>query len=399
MSGETSRKRRGFATRAVHRPRIAEQDGTPLAPPLDLSSTYSFEDTQAFAKASEQRVGAGYVYTRWANPTVDAFEAAVSDLEGTEDAEAFASGMAAIWCTFLALTRPGDRIVAARQLYGNTYSLLNTRMKDFGVTTDFFDVEDAAGIERALDGAAFLYCETIGNPRIVVADLPALGGMARAAGVPLVVDNTFASPALCRPVEHGATLVVHSATKFLGGHHDLVGGIACGDPATIDRLRAVARDLGPTMAPFNAWLALRGVSTLPLRVARSSASAGVVAAALQGSPHVERVDYPGLPGDPSHALCRGLLGGHGGGTIGFVVAGGRERAGRFQEELEVVLPAASLGGIHSLIVHAASITHTQLSPEELRAVGMDEGFCRLSVGLEDPRDLVEDLLSALDATA
>ncbi|HEX2058572.1 MAG TPA: aminotransferase class I/II-fold pyridoxal phosphate-dependent enzyme [Actinomycetota bacterium] len=393
------RSRRGFSTRAVHRPPLPDQDGTPIAPPLDLSSTYSFEDTEAFAKASEQRVGAGYVYTRWANPTVDAFEAAVADLEGAEDAEAFSSGMGAISSTFLALARPGARIVAARQLYGNSYSILTTRMKDTDVTTDFFDVDDIDGIERALPGAALLYCETIGNPRIVVADLPRLGDIARRAGVPLVVDNTFASPALCRPIEHGATLVVHSATKFLGGHHDLMGGVACGDPATVDKLRKVARDFGPTLAPFNAWLAMRGLSTLPLRVARSSGSALAVAEALASSDHVERVDYPGLPGDPSHELCRTLLGGQGGGTLGFVVRGGRERAGRFQEALEVVLPAASLGGTHSLIVHAASVTHTQLTPEELRAVGMDEGFCRLSVGLEDPEDLVEDLLAALDATA
>lgn len=398
MSGDPKRQRRAFSTRAVHRPAPPQQDGTPLAPPLDLSSTYSFDDTDAFAKASEQRVGAGYVYTRWANPTVDAFEAAVADLEGAEDAEAFASGMAAISCTFMAMTRPGDRVVAARQLYGNSYSILNTRVKDMGVETDFFDVDDLDAIERALPGAVLLYCETIGNPRIEVADLPRLGAMARDSGVPLVVDNTFSSPALCRPVEHGATLVVHSATKFLGGHHDLVGGIACGDPATVDKLRAVARDLGPTLAPFNAWLALRGIATLPLRVARSSASALEVARALEASPHVERVDYPGLPSSPSYDLCRSLLGGDGGGTIGLVVAGGRERAGRFQEALEVVLRAASLGGTHSLIVHAASVTHTQLTPEELRAAGMDEGFCRLSVGLEDPEDLVGDLLGALEKT-
>ena len=399
MSGDPHRTRRGFSTRAVHRPQLPEQDGRPLAPPLDLSSTYSFDDTQAFAKASEERVGAGYVYTRWANPTVDAFEAAVADLEGAEDAEAFSSGMAAISCTFMALARPGDRIVAARQLYGNSYSILNTRIKEMGVDTDFFDVDDLEGIERALPGAALLYCETIGNPRIVVADLARLGVMARDAGVPLVVDNTFASPALCRPIEHGATLVVHSATKFLGGHHDLVGGIACGDPATVDKLRKVARDLGPTLAPFNAWLALRGVSTLPLRVERSASSALRVAQALNDSLHVERVDYPGLPADPSYDLCRTLLDGAGGGTIGLVVAGGRDRAGRFQEALEVVLPAASLGGTHSLIVHAASVTHTQLTAEELQAAGMDEGFCRLSVGLEDPEDLVEDLLGALERTA
>ena len=395
MSGSTDRSRRGFATRAIHRPALPKQDGDPLAPLLDLSSTYAFDDTQAFAKASAERVGAGYVYTRWANPTVDELEAAVADLEGAEDAEAFSSGMAAIWCTFLALCRPGDRIVAARQLYGGAYSLLTTRVKDFGVTVEFFDVDDHAGIEAALPGAAMLYCETIGNPRIVVADLPALGRIAGAAGVPLVVDNTFASPALCRPVEHGAALVVHSATKFLGGHHDLVGGIACGDPSTVDGLRAVARDIGPTLAPFNAWLAMRGIATLPLRVERSSSSALAAARMLAAHDAIERVDYPALPDDPSHALCRSLLGGRGGGTVGFVVAGGRERAERFQEALEVVLPAASLGGIHSLVVHAASITHTQLTADELRAVGMDEGFCRLSVGLEDPEDIVGDLEQAL----
>ena len=399
MSGDPARRRKGFATRAVHRPPLPQQEGQPLAPPLDLSSTYSFDDTDAFAKASEQRVGAGYVYTRWANPTVDTFEAAVADLEGAEDAEAFSSGMAAISCAFIALAQPGSRIVAARQLYGNSYSILMTRMKDMGVDTDFFDIDDHAGIERALPGAALLYCETIGNPRIVIADLPRLGAMAQAAGVPLVVDNTFASPALCRPIEHGAALVVHSATKFLGGHHDLLGGVACGDPATVDKLRKVARDFGPTLAPFNAWLAMRGLSTLPLRVARSSESALGVARALAASEHVERVDYPGLPESPSYELCRILLGGHGGGTLGFAVRGGRERAGRFQEALQVVLPAASLGGTHSLIVHAASVTHTQLTPDELRAAGMDEGFCRLSVGLEDPEDLIEDLLGALEKTA
>ena len=395
MPGPT---RKGFGTRAVHRPQLPQQDGQPLAPPLDLSSTYSFDDTDVFAKASAERVGAGYVYTRWANPTIDAFEATVADLEGAADAEAFASGMAAISSTFLALCRPGDRVVAARQLYGNTYSLLLTRMKDYGIEAEFFDVDDFDGIAGALDGAALLYCETLGNPRINVADLPQLGGLARSAGVPLVVDNTFASPRLCRPVEHGASLVVHSATKFLGGHHDLMGGIACGDPSTVDKLRSVARDFGPTMAPFNAWLAMRGITTLHLRVRRSSDSAAVAAEALARNSSIETVYYPGLATDPSHQLCLSLLGGHGGGTIGFVVAGGRERAARFQEALRLVLPAASLGGSHSLIVHAASVTHTQLSDHELRAAGIEEGFCRLSVGLEDPEDIVADLEQALQAT-
>jgi cystathionine beta-lyase/cystathionine gamma-synthase len=303
--------------------------------------------------------------------------------------------MAAISAVFLAMCSAGDRVVAARQLYGNSYSLMTTRLPRYGISADFFDVDDFAGIEVALDGAKLLYCETIGNPAARVADLPRLGELASRAGVPLVVDNTFASPVLCRPLEHGATIVVHSATKFLGGHHDLMGGIVCGDPPVLAPIKELARDLGPTLAPFNAWLALRGISTLHLRVERSSSSALEVARALQAHHAVDHVDYPALDGDVSKPLSDRLLGGRGGGTLGFNVAGGRDRAARFQESLRLVSPAASLGGTHSLIVHAASVTHTQLSADELAAAGISEGFCRLSVGLEDPADVIADLDQAL----
>ena len=365
---------------------------------LDLSSTYAFDDVDSFAKASHEKVGAGYVYTRWANPTVDAFESAVADLEGLEEAEAFSSGMAAISAVFLALCSAGDRVVAARQLYGNTHSLLTERLPRYGITCDLFDVEDLDSVERALPGTRLLYCETIGNPRVVVADLPRLGSLAAAAGVPLVVDNTFASPALCRPAEHGATIVVHSATKFLGGHHDLVGGVVCTDPATIAAIRQVARDLGPTLAPFNAWLALRGMATLHLRVERSCETALRVARALESHPDVSRVYYPGLERDASRPLADALLDGRGGGTLGFDLAGDADSAKRFQESLRVIKRAASLGGTHSLIVNAASVTHTQLGPEQLVEAGISEGFCRLSVGLEDADDLIADLRGALDST-
>lgn len=347
--------------------------------------------------ASEQKVGAGYVYTRWANPTIDAFEAAVADLEGTESAEAFSSGMAAISSIFLALGA-GGRIVAARQLYGGTHSLLSTVVPRFGIEATPCDVGDHAAIEEALPGARFLFCETIGNPAVRVADLSALGRLAAAAQVPLIVDNTFASPILCRPVEHGAAVVVHSATKFLGGHHDLIGGVVCGSADTLEPIRDLARDLGPTLAPFNAWLALRGLATLPVRVDRSARSALEVARALESHPAIDFVHYPALPSSPDHALCRELLGARGGGTVAFEVSGGRDRARRFQEALSLIAPAASLGGSHSLIVHAASITHTQLSSSELHAAGISEGFCRLSVGLEHPDDLIADLAGALDAT-
>jgi methionine-gamma-lyase len=390
---------RGFGTRAVHPPAPPAQDGQPVAPVLDPSSTYSFDDSEAFAKASEERIGAGYVYSRWANPTVDAFEAAVADLEGTQEAEAFASGMAAITAIFMSMCGSGDRIVATRQLYGNTYGILRDRLPKYGIETELADFDDYEAIEAAIDGAKMLYCETISNPRMQVSDLQRLAAIAKGAGVPLVVDNTFASPILCRPLEHGATLVVHSATKFLGGHHDLMGGIVCGDPSALEAIRVFGRDTGATLAPFNAWLALRGIATIQVRVERSSASALVVAEFLEKHPSIRSVDYPTLDSNPSKEVADRLLEGRGGGTLGFDVEGGRDRAARFQEALRIILPAASLGGTHSLIVHAASVTHTQLDDRELEAAGMSSGFCRLSIGLEDPDDLVADLDQALKASA
>lgn len=339
---------------------------------------------------------AGYVYGRWANPTVDAFEAAIADLEGAEHAEAFASGMAAIFGTFLALCKSGDRIVAARQLYGQTHYLLSHRLPEYGISSQQFDVDDFDGIEKAVEGASILFCETIGNPRVKAADLHRLAAIARASGVPLVVDNTFASPVVCRPLEVGASIVVHSATKYLGGHHDLIGGVACTSAEHIDALRSIARDMGPTMSPFDAWLVLRGMQTLHLRVERACDSAMEIARSLDSDPSIDAVYYPALGSD--RAVTRSVLGGRGGGMLGFDVAGGRARARRFQEALRVVTPAASLGGTHSLIVHAASITHTQLGPEELAAAGIAEGFCRLSVGVEDTDDLLQDLDGALRAS-
>jgi cystathionine beta-lyase/cystathionine gamma-synthase len=307
--------------------------------------------------------------------------------------------MAAISSIFLALCSSGDRIVAARQLYGGTFSLLSHTLPRFGISATFEDVSDLDAIRAACSGAKLLYCETIGNPIVQVADLPSLGEIAAEAGIPLVVDNTFASPILCRPLEYRASLVMHSATKFLGGHHDLTGGVVSGSPELLAEMRKLVWELGPTMSPFTAWLALRGMATLQLRVERSSATAELVGRALREHPDISAVNYPGLEGDPSNSLARSLLGGRGGGTMGFSVAGGKERTIRFQDALRLVMPAASLGGTHSLIVHAASVTHTQLTADELASVGIDDGFCRLSVGLEDPDDLVEDLLQALDASA
>ena len=383
----------------MHPPKPPSQEGHPVAPVLDPSTTYAFTDTEAFATASQDKIGSGYVYARWANPTVDAFEAAVADLEGAEEAEAFASGMAAISHIVLGLCSSGDRIVAARQLYGGTYALFGHVLPRYGITTTLADVSDLDAIRDACTEAKLLYCETIGNPIVEVADLPALAEIAGEAGIPMVVDNTFASPVLCRPLEHGASLVVHSATKFIGGHHDLTGGVIGGSPELLQPIRQLAMELGPTMSPFTAWLALRGMATMTLRVERSSANASRLAQFLADHDEVEAVNYPGLPDDRSHRLAQTLLAGQGGGVLGFSLTGGRQRATRFQDRLRLISPAASLGGTHSLIVHAASVTHTQLSAEELEAASISEGFCRLSVGVEDPEDLIADLNDAIEASS
>ena len=306
--------------------------------------------------------------------------------------------MAAISSIFLSLCTSGDRIVATRQLYGGTFALLRDTLPRYGISADFYDVDDYDGIAGALDGARLLHCETIGNPAIGIADLTRLGEVARAAGVPLIVDNTFASPILCRPIEHGASLVVHSATKFIGGHHDLVGGVVCGNREDLEPLRELARELGPTMSPFTAFLASRGLQTLHLRVERSSATALEVARFLEAHPAIEAVYYPALETSPSKQLCDRLLGGRGGGTLAFDLSGGRERGAKFQDALELIVRAASLGGTHSLIAHAASVTHTQLGEAELEAAGISPGFCRLSIGLEDVDDLIGDLERALART-
>ena len=305
--------------------------------------------------------------------------------------------MAAISAAFLALCSPGDRVVSARQLYGGTHSLTATLLPRFGIETELCDVDDFDAIKSALPGAKFFYCESIGNPAIRVADLARLGEITDDAGIPMVVDNTFASPILCRPAEYGASIVLHSATKFIGGHHDLIGGVLCSDTPTMARVREWTRELGPTLAPFNAWLALRGLATLHLRVARSSASALKIARALEEHPEIEAVFYPGLDSSPDKELTDRILAGHGGGTLAFEVRGGKERASRFQDRLQLIKAAASLGGTHSLLVHAASVTHTQLDDAALFAVGISPGFCRLSVGLEDPNDLIDDLVQALES--
>jgi len=295
-----------------------------------------------------------------------------------------------------ALARNGDRVVTSRELYGGAYSLFGEVLPRYGIEVTFVDPHDLEAVADSLPGAAMFYVETIANPNVTVADLETLGARCREAGVPAVVDNTFASPALCTPARFGFDFVLHSATKYIGGHHDLTGGVVCCSEEDMHRLRSVVIETGGTMAPLEAWLAIRGLATLELRMERHSGSAHVVAEALERHLKVERVHYPGLPSHPQHEVALRELPRGFGGMLAFEVEGGVQAGKGFCDALQLAWVATSLGGTTTLVGHAASTTHRQLDPEARRAAGIGDGLIRVSIGLEDPEDLVEDFERALE---
>jgi len=391
-------RKKGFATRAVHGANIppVEQE-TPIVP-IYQTSTFRFETSEDYAETINFR-RPGYTYTRgYGNPTLEAFERVMADLEGTEAAFSFASGMAAIHTTVTALAEAGDRVVTSRELYGGTYALMTRVLPRYGIEATFVDPHDPNAVAKVLPGAALFYVETVANPNVTVADLAALGARCNEAGVPAVVDNTFASPYLCNPADHGFDFVLHSATKYVGGHHDLIGGVVCASEANVARLRDAVIETGGTMAPLEAWLCIRGLATLDLRMERHSSSALTLARFLEAHPSVERVHHPGLESHPQHDVAERLLPKGSGGMMAFEVKGGVEAGMRFCDALEVAWIASSLGGIHTLVGHAASTTHRQMDLETRRAAGIADGLVRVSVGLEDVEDLIEDFDRALGRT-
>lgn len=374
-------------------PRI-EQD-TPSVP-IFQTSTFRFETSEQYADTISFR-RPGYTYTRgYGNPTLEAFERLMADLEGTQAAFSFASGMAAIHTAITSLARAGDRIVSSSELYGGTYSLMANVLPRYGIEVTFVDPHDPDAVAEVLPGAALFYVEAIANPNVTVADLPALAERCRRAGVPSIVDNTFASPYLCNPADHGLDLVLHSATKYIGGHNDLIGGVVCGSSELVDGLRDTVIETGGTMAPLEAWLCLRGLATLELRMERHSSNAQALAEHLEAHPKVDRVHYPGLASHPHHDVAARLLRGGSGGMMAFDVTGGVEAGMRFCDSLELAWVAASLGGTQTLVGHAASTTHRQMDPEARRAAGIGDGLVRVSVGIEDVGDLIADFDQALE---
>jgi methionine-gamma-lyase len=388
-------RKRGFSTRAIHVPPPPIDQEAPTVP-IFQTSTFRFDTSEDYAETISFR-RPGYTYTRgYGNPTLLAFERLVAELEGTESGFSFASGMAAVHTLVTSLARAGDRIVASNELYGGSYSLFTKVLPRYGIEVTFVSPHDPVAVAAALPDAVLFYAETIANPTVTVADLEALGSLCRASGVPAAVDNTFASPYLCNPARFGFDHVLHSATKYIGGHHDLTGGVIATTEDGMRRLRDMAIETGGTMAPFEAWLALRGLMTLELRMERHSRSAQTLAEFLEGQAKVERVHYPGLPSHPHHEVARRLLPRGFGGMLAFEIEGGVEAGMRFCDALELGWIATSLGGTHTLVGHAASTTHRQLDPAARRAAGIADGLVRVSVGLEDVEDLIEDFERALE---
>jgi cystathionine beta-lyase/cystathionine gamma-synthase len=396
----------GEGTRAVHTPRPDPPAQTPVGLPTYRTSTFEFDTAQEYADVLGDR-RPGYTYSRIDNPTADAFALGLAALEshGVDRpvaAQPFASGMAAISTVLLTLCGSGRHVVAPAAAYGGTFGVLEHVLARFGVTTTYVDGTDVDAVGAAIrDTTALVWAETIANPTTAVADLPALASVCREAGVPLVVDSTFASPVVCRPLQWGADLVVHSATKYLGGHSDVTGGAVVGDVALVARVRRTRIDLGGSLGPDDAFLLHRGLATLPVRMARHCATALSVAESLSDNPRVERIDYPGLAAHPQHSLAGKLFdSGPEGRRYGAVVTitpkGGHDAGLRLCDALRLARVATSLGGVHTLVSHVASTTHRQFDAAALAAAGILPGAVRFSIGLEDPDDLVRDIQAALD---
>lgn len=397
------------------------------AVPIYQTSSYVFKDTdQAEARFALKDPGA--IYSRLGNPTVDVFEKRVAALEGGTAALGVASGAAAVTYAVLNVAGAGDEIVAASTLYGGTFNLFEHTLPHYGVKTIFVDPDDPENFRRAItDRTKAIYYETLGNPGINVIDFDAVGEIAREHGIPVIVDDTFSTPVLFRPFEHGANVVVTSATKFIGGHGSSIGGVIVdggnfdwtngrfpaftepdpsyhgirfadlGGVAFVTKIRAgLLRDTGASLAPFNAWLFLQSLETLSLRVERHVANTQKIVEFLENSPKVASVSYPSLPSSPYHALAEKYFPKGAGSIFTFAVKGDEQTARTLIDSLEIFSQLANVADAKSLVIHPSSTTHQQLTPEEQRAAGFGPETIRISVGLEDADDLITDLAQALD---
>jgi len=425
MSKNTEKKQ-GLGTIALHGGHEIDPTGS-RAVPIYQTTSYVFNDTDHAAKlfALEE---AGNIYTRLMNPTTDVLEKRIAMMEGGLAALAVSSGMSAISLAIMNIASQGDHIVSSSQLYGGTSTLFAHTFKKIGIEVTFVDPTNPENFKSAIkENTKAVFIETIGNPLVVVTDIEAIATVAHSSGIPLIIDNTFATPYLCRPIEHGADIVIHSCTKYIGGHGTSIGGIivdsgkfdwttdkfcclnkpdpsyhglvytdACGEAAYISKARVtLLRDLGPCLSPFNAFLFLQGIETLHLRMKRHSENALTVAKFLENHPQVSWVSYPGLESSESYTLAKKYLPKGASGMMGFGIKGGKEAGIKFINSLKLISHLANVGDAKTLAIHPASTTHQQLTEEEQAACGVTPDFIRLSVGIEDVEDIISDLEQAI----
>ncbi|MDE9449592.1 methionine gamma-lyase [Aliiroseovarius sp. Z3] len=392
----TSSPTSGFATRAIHHAYDPQDNEGALTPPLHLTSTFAFETAEA---GGEMFAGdrPGHIYSRISNPTCDLLEQRIATLEGAEAGLALSSGMGAITAVLWTLLSPGDEVIVDKTLYGCTFAFMQHGLAKWGVTITHVDMTDPDNLRGMIsDKTRVVYFETPANPNMRLVDIAAVSEIAHSAGATVVVDNTYATPYLTRPIEHGADIVLHSATKYLGGHGDVVAGLVVGTLEQITEIRLVGmKDMtGAVMAPFNAMLILRGLKTLALRMDRHCASAQIVAHWLEAHPAVKAIHFPGLESFPQHAVAEGQMD-QPGAMIAFEVDGGIDGGIAMMNRLTMIQRAVSLGDAETLIQHPASMTHSTYTPEERAEHGISDGLIRLSVGLEEVADILADLESAL----
>ena len=387
---------KSFATRAIHHGyNPAENEGS-LTPPLHMTSTFVFETAQQggalFAGEAE-----GHVYSRISNPTLDLLERRIASLEGAEAGLALASGMGAITAAMWTLLEPGDELIVDKTLYGCTFSFLHHGLAKFGITVTHIDLSDPDKLAKAISKKTrMVYFETPANPNMRLVDIAAVSDIAHSVGALVMVDNTYSTPYLTQPMSLGADLVVHSATKYLGGHGDVIAGLLVGDQETVSRIRLYGmKDMtGAVMSPFNAMMVLRGMKTLELRMDRHCASAMIVAKRLEAMPAVEKIWYPGLMSFEQRDLSLRQMSGFGG-MIAFELNGGMDAGRTMINKTKMIHCAVSLGDTETLIQHPASMTHSPYTAEEREAHGISDGLVRLSIGLEGVDDILEDLEQAL----
>jgi len=383
----------GAATLAIHGGEERHGLNGPVCTPVTRSSTFTFADTAEMKRWAEGKSKA-YIYTRYGNPTLTVVERKIADLEGGEAAVVTASGMAAISSAIFAVAKAGDEIIATCQLYGGTYRLMRDVLPCLGIQIQYVE-SDLAGLERLVNARTrALYVETPTNPTLRLVNLRKAVELARRHKLVSLIDNTFATPVLQRPLDLGFDIVLHSATKYLSGHSDVIAGAACGSAGWMERVRGMVIYLGGSMDPDAGFLLLRGLKTLEVRVKRQCETAMAVAKFLANHPRVARVHYPGLSSHPDHKLARLQMKGFGA-MLAFDLKGGLAEARRFCDRVRVFLLAASLGGVESLVVLPIYTSHYRMNTAELSRAGVGPGTVRVSIGLEDPKDLIDDLKQAL----